>query len=239
MKKNHIACYTVYAVFYTIFIAIARLMSISYMVGSYNVYFSGTNITVPLSGFFGGFWGCCSVGFLRFLVKLWFYGASPLLLLVHWLPGFIASLSFTVLKNNFLQVLFNLVMPVTCIVLFLIHPIGLQAAPYVLYWLIPVVIYVLNVRYIFFRALSSTFIAHAIGSVAWLYIMPMYGIALTALDWISLIPVVVLERLLFASGITIMHQVLLYAVQSGKQCWAVIFGVYQRYHAKDKDYVHE
>ncbi|MFA5077654.1 MAG: hypothetical protein WC488_04470 [Candidatus Micrarchaeia archaeon] len=86
-----------------------------------------------------------------------------------------------------------------CMLLFWMHPIGGQAWYYALYWLIPIgaVFYKEN---ILARSLGSTFTAHAIGSVAFLY-----AFSLPAEVWIALIPVVAVERLTFASGITLFH----------------------------------
>jgi hypothetical protein len=76
--------------------------------------------------------------------------------------------------------------------LFWVHPIGAQAWPYALYWLIPVVLYCLgNNKNNVYTALGSTFIAHAAGSIIWLYTVPM-----TSQQWLALIPVVAVERLI-------------------------------------------
>ena len=45
--------------------------------------------------------------------------------------------------------------------------------------------------------MSATFIAHAVGSLIWLYTVGM-----TSLYWNSLIPLVAIERLVFAVGMT-------------------------------------
>lgn len=48
------------------------------------------------------------------------------------------------------------------------------------------------------KSLGSTFTAHAVGGAMWNYTVPM-----TPAAWIALIPVVIFERLLFASGISV------------------------------------
>ena len=53
------------------------------------------------------------------------------------------------------------------------------------------------------KSLGATFTAHAVGGAIWNYIVPM-----TAKAWIALIPVVVFERLVFASGIAVSFVVL-------------------------------
>lgn len=86
---------------------------------------------------------------------------------------------------------------IICMFLFWMNPNGAQAWAYSLYWLIPVgaAFYKDN---IIARALGSTFTAHAIGSVAFLY---AYG--LPPQVWMALIPVVAVERLTFAAGIVV------------------------------------
>ena len=87
--------------------------------------------------------------------------------------------------------------PLVCMGLFWLHPVGQQAWFYALYWLIPLAGKFLSKR-LFFRSLGSTFTAHAVGSTLWLYTVPMPAEA-----WIALIPVVAMERILFAAGISV------------------------------------
>jgi hypothetical protein len=58
-------------------------------------------------------------------------------------------------------------------------------------------------RSLFLQALGSTFIAHAVGSVIWLYTVPM-----TAAMWMGLMPIVLFERIAFALGMVIAHYVI-------------------------------
>ena len=48
------------------------------------------------------------------------------------------------------------------------------------------------------KSLGATFTAHAVGGAMWNYIVPM-----TPAMWMALIPVVIFERIVFASGITV------------------------------------
>lgn len=86
---------------------------------------------------------------------------------------------------------------------FIAHPVGSQAFLYSFYWLIPVAIYLMGRNSLFAQALGSTFTAHAVGSVIWLYANPM-----TPEIWLALIPVVLVERLVFASGIVLVYQII-------------------------------
>jgi len=84
--------------------------------------------------------------------------------------------------------------------LFLIHPIGAAASAYTLFWLIPIAFYYISHKNIFFESLGSTYTAHAVGSVIWLYTVDM-----TPTAWLALIPLVFIERTLFAIGMTAAH----------------------------------
>jgi len=101
-----------------------------------------------------------------------------------------------------LDALLHVALPLTCIILFITNPTGHQAAVYTSYWLIPMALWVLRIANyapanswlaISGNALQSTFIAHAVGSIIWLYAVPM-----SASHWLALIPVVAVERLLIA-----------------------------------------
>lgn len=82
-------------------------------------------------------------------------------------------------------------------VLFWLHPEGSAAWIYPLFWVVPVLASFYR-KNLFARSLGSTFTAHAIGSVAYLY-----AFNIPAEVWFTLIPIVAFERLLFASGISV------------------------------------
>lgn len=89
-----------------------------------------------------------------------------------------------------------LVVPLLAVIAWGLHPIGRSVWYYSLFWLIPLFVY----RFYNFlpaRALGATFTAHAVGGALWIY-----AFNLPAAVWISLIPVVAMERLLFALGIS-------------------------------------
>lgn len=90
----------------------------------------------------------------------------------------------------------NLIIPIIAIAAFLAHPIGREVWYFTLFWTIPVISYFLRDRFLFARALGATFTAHAVGGALW-----MWTFALPASVWNGLIPVVSMERLLFALGI--------------------------------------
>ena len=81
--------------------------------------------------------------------------------------------------------------------IFWIHPNG--SFYYSLLWVIPVLGIIFD-KNVFFRALGATFSAHAVGSLIWLFTVPM-----TSLTWFGIIPVALIERSLFAVGISLVY----------------------------------
>lgn len=174
------------------------LVKVSFMLGSQMIWFSGVNSILPLSGAFGGIMGASVVFLMRQLMHLVFFKTVSLSFLALCIPGFCASLYWS--SNT---IFIRLLLPIVCMILFVMHPVGGQAFVYSLYWLIPVALYFIPHRSLFLTGLGSTFIAHAVGSVIWCYTVPM-----TAGMWMALMPVVFCERLLFALGMVVMHFVL-------------------------------
>ncbi|MFH1225185.1 MAG: hypothetical protein V1676_05270 [Candidatus Diapherotrites archaeon] len=87
------------------------------------------------------------------------------------------------------------VVPLLCMALFILHPVGSGAAIYTLYWLIPAIALIFP-NNLLLKSFGATFTAHAIGSTLFLYSFPS-----TASFWLGLIPVVAFERTMFALGI--------------------------------------
>ncbi len=91
----------------------------------------------------------------------------------------------------------NFIIPIVAIIAFLAHPIGREVWYFTLFWIIPIISYFFRDKFLFARALGSTFTAHAVGGALWIW-----AFALPASVWNGLILVVVIERLLFALGIS-------------------------------------
>lgn len=176
---------------------LSGLMKVSFVIGSQMIWFSASNAVLPLAGAFGGIAGCGLVFVVRQLIHLFFFKTVSLSFLAFCIPGFCASLYWA--TNHYA---IRLLLPIACMGLFVAHPVGAQACVYALYWLIPVMLYVLPQRSLFLQALGSTFIAHAVGSVIWLYTVPM-----TVTMWITLMPMVLCERLMFALAMVVAHRI--------------------------------
>jgi len=89
--------------------------------------------------------------------------------------------------------------PLLCMPLFWLHPEGMQAWFYALFWLIPLAASFYKGN-ILLRSLGATFSAHAVGSVAYLY-----AFNIPAIEWTALMFITPVERLLFAAGITVFY----------------------------------
>jgi hypothetical protein len=173
------------------------LIKVSFLVGSQMIWFSGMNCIMPLSGAFGGMFGAIAAFLIRFFLHTLLFGTISLSFLALCLPGLCASLYWATRSR-----LIHVVLPVICMGLFAAHSVGSQAFVYSLYWLIPVIIFYIPRESLFLRALGSTFIAHAVGSVIWVYAVPMIPVV-----WISLMPIVALERIFFALGMVAVHTI--------------------------------
>ena len=174
---------------FCLLVLIGKLCKISFILGSRCAFFSGVNCVMPLASQFLG----QTLGGITLLIPSLFsilLGKSLYLSLYH-VPSFFAS--FYLASNSRV---FRVVVPLVCIALFIVHPIGRQAFVYSFYWFIPIALSLVADRNIFFKALGATFVAHAVGSVFYLY----FGFVAPQ-QWMLLLPVVVFERVLFACGI--------------------------------------
>ncbi len=180
--KKYIAYWTgIQAIGWMIIIKLASFFKVSFIVGSHFAHFSAVSIATPLVGLFSGMTGCLVLLVIKMMLGLCYNPLYFLRILAFCIPGFCASLY---LASSHSMV--RLILPIACMILFIAHPVGHVAFAYSLYWLIPVVIYFMPKKSLFLQALGSTFVAHAVGSVIWLYTVPM-----TPALWIGLIPIVI------------------------------------------------
>ena len=204
MQKNNFLVRLVHNTGFAGLIGLSSLVKFSWIIGSHMSFFSGINIMAPLSGAFGGVFGSIASFAIRTIVHLCLFGVLSVKCLTIGIPNFFASLYW-----GTTHWLVRAGLPLTCMLFFWMHPVGFAAGAYAFYWLIPVVVHYLSRKNIFLEALGSTFVAHAVGSVIWLYAMPM-----TPGVWLALIPVVAIERLLFATGMVIAHYGITFAVRN-------------------------
>lgn len=178
-----------------LFLELLSCLKFNYIVGSRRLFFSAINCTAgPVVRGFHGL-GAFALFVTRRLCSFYIFGGGLFNPLVYYIPTLISSAYWFSSSK-----LIRLGLPMLCMVLFVVHPLGNQVFIYSWFWFIPMVIHYIPYRAVFLEALGTTFLAHAIGSVLWLYLVPM-----PAAYWIGLIPVVVVERLLFASGMTMVY----------------------------------
>ncbi len=196
--KKYIPYWTaIQAIGWMVIIKLASFLKISFIMGSHLAHFSAVSIATPLVGLFSGTIGCLILLVIKMILGLSYNPLYSLHILAFYVPGFCASLY---LASS--HAMIRLILPIACMILFVVHPVGHAAFVYSLYWLIPVALYFVPKKSLFLQALGSTFVAHAVGSVIWLYTVPMAPAL-----WIGLIPIVIVERLLFASGIVVAYTV--------------------------------
>ena len=90
-----------------------------------------------------------------------------------------------------------LIVPLLAIVSFNLNEVGRSVWYFSMFWLIPLAVYPLVKKSLVARSLASTFVAHSVGGAIWIW-----AFNLPASVWQNLIPVVAMERLLMALGIS-------------------------------------
>ena len=171
----------------------------------------------PMAGGFLGLAGVAAVGIAKITAAIAGGTAFTFIDLVKLTPMMFAAYYFWRNGSRGFSDKLGMAIPVLAMAAFWLHPIALQmviiaipwlgwvislpAGIYSLFWTIPILVKFLPDR-LFLRSLGATFTAHAIGSVLFLYTIPN----IPAL-WIGLIPVVAVERTIFALGITFSYLV--------------------------------
>lgn len=146
----------------------------------------------PIAGsFIGTVPGVIAV-FLMQLFNFLVHGANVLDsgTIIRFFPSLFAVAVFS--RKTRVQV----VIPLLAMAAFIANPIGRYVWYFSLYWLIPIVCHAFRERFVLARALGATFTAHAVGGALWIW-----AFALPKAVWVSLIPVVAMERALFTVGI--------------------------------------
>lgn len=173
-------------------------IKLSNLAGS-QVSFTGFDFFSPGAGaFLGPVVGAVAV-FLMQLFNFFIHGAksSDIGTYIRFLPPLFAAIYFAKKTK------FNILVPIVAIIAFNLNPTGRSVWYFSFYWLIPVICYFWQDRSLLARSLGATFTAHAVGGAIWIY-----AFALPKAVWVGLIPVVAMERLLFAAGIAATYVVM-------------------------------
>ena len=177
--------------------------------------FSAFFLLAPVLGRFLRFHGVIWILLLNRVLKFLLFGSC--LCLTGGIPTLIASLCW-VQDNRTISFLANFLVPVICFIFFVANPSVGFGWIFGCYWVIPLLLFLFQ-RYGFFEnsllvvALQSSFVAHAVGSVIW-----VYGVPMSPDKWVALIPVVAVERVAVALGMFVICKVvdklrLLYGVE--------------------------
>jgi len=180
---------------FTLLGILALQVSLTQLVGS-SVKFTLFDAFAPIAGAFLG----TSAGALAVLIMQGFHFVTNGMnfsdpgALIRILPIVFAALYFS--KKMSL----NVFIPALAIIAFIANPIGREVWYFSLFWTIPIACYFLQERWLLARALGATFMAHSVGGALWVWFVP-----LPAAVWAGLIPIVIMERLLFAGGIMVTY----------------------------------
>lgn len=182
----------VFAALFAAILFITNMINFSPLLGANEQSFTLFQFIGPTAAaFLGPLFGAAAIIFALGAKLLLSAQAITLFDLLRFLPALLATYYFAFYgKENY-----GWLIAALCMLLFWLNPVGQQAWFYPLYWLIPVAAY-FSKGNLMLRSLGSTFTAHAVGSVVFLYTIPS-----TPALWWALIPVVAVERGIFSLGI--------------------------------------
>lgn len=173
----------------------AMQVPFSKIIGAGNMKFSLFDFYGPIAAaFVGSVWGIIAVGAMQIANWGWHGFNVDAAAIIRLFPVLFSVLYFAKKSR------WALLAPAICMIAFWIHPEGRAAWYYALYWLIPIASYFFYDRFLFARALGTTFTAHAVGSALFAWFLNLKSAV-----WISLIPVVWKERVLMAIGIMLTY----------------------------------
>lgn len=156
-----------------------------------DVRFTLFDLFAPIAGkLFTPLLGVTGV-FVTLLANFFLQGAELSLgSLIRFFPTLFAVWYFGSRKHT------SALISLAAIIAFNLHPTGRTVWFYSLFWIIPLIMSYWKNSSTLARAIGSTFTAHAVGGALWIW-----AFNLPAQTWISLIPIVILERSIFALGI--------------------------------------
>ena len=183
----------IFILLFTILVLIGKQINFSPLVGADNQFFTLFQFFGPIAGgFLGSIIGALAVLFAE-LINFFVVGKEATLInILRLSPMIFAAYYFGTKKKNL-----SIIVPIIAIAAFVLHPVGREVWFFTLFWTIPIIAKFFQ-HHLFIRSLGATFAAHAVGGAIWIWLIPM-----TPLDYNLLIYRVIIERLLFAAGITI------------------------------------
>ena len=210
MKKFSAPTQVLFVVVFVLLVLVSRKINFSPLVGAENQFFTVFQFFGPIAGgILGPLFGAALVLFA--LVTDFFMnlatGSAPFepKTLLRLLPAVFGAWYFGIKKgklsfgNKDLSSVASIGVPLVAIALFVAHPVAREVWYYSLFWTIPIIAHFFRQR-LFIRSLGAVFAKHSVGSAIWVWTFDM-----SPGDWILLIPVVIIENLLFASGVTLAY----------------------------------
>ena len=173
-----------------LFSTLLSLIPFNFIIGSKFSWFSCATMVVPAMSY------QYSLLYVIFYIftKILCAKAFSCIFLLKKLPLIFSSIAIR--QRNFLS---YVIIPIAAFVLFVLHPVGIQVWYYGWLWMIPLFMYSCTQDNLFNRAITASCIAHAIGSVIWLYT------ALISVEqWQALMFIVPIERFFIAIGIVLL-----------------------------------
>lgn len=171
---------------------LSKFVAFSWVIGSVSAFFSAINVMGPLVVVFGGLPG----GLIYLALNFCFKTKTIFLLASTGVPNLLAGWYWR-LNSKLIKIL----LPCLSMGLFWYQTWGTLAAWYAALWFIPVLIAVFNFNNLFAKSLAATWMAHAVGSILWLY----FG-NISAQSWLYIMPIAILERTCLAVLMAIMYQ---------------------------------
>ncbi|MBI2617756.1 hypothetical protein HYW55_06495 [Candidatus Gottesmanbacteria bacterium] len=192
MKKN-----LIFIAAFSILGLIALQIPFTQLLGA-SVNFTLYDFLAPSIGAFTGTTPGIVAVFLTQIINIFLHGSQSITLgsIIRLFPVLFAVFYFSKKRSV------NILIPLVAIAGFNLHPIGRSAWQYSLLWLIPVAAHFYR-KNLFVRSLGATFTAHAVGGLLWVW---AFGLSKTI--WLALIPQTLMERTLFAAGISISYVVI-------------------------------
>jgi hypothetical protein len=207
-KKNSLESELSFVLLFAAAGAFAHTIPLAELLGT-DGNFTGFDLMTPLpTAFIGLSSGLLAILISKAVAVLYLGLPIDLMTALRLIPPLGAGVFFYMYNNSRFSIstskIAMMLIPTIAIVAFWFHPaiLGTFAMIYPIYWLIPITLANISQKNIVFRALGATFIQHCIGSVLFLYTIP--ALANPAI-WLSLIPIVAMERGFFALGIALSY----------------------------------
>lgn len=209
MNLNAVRTLNYRAIIGTVLLFVTSIFKGFWLMGTYKPLMGALGLVAPVVSLFDG--GASLVLLVMYKLILKFFMGISVISITWYMP--------TVFATWYLHSSSRLLIAAVCasaMALFVIHPVGYQVPLYSLFWTVPVICLFMKDKHIFWSMLGSSFIAHAIGSVLWIYQVPT-----TPAYFYHLTPVVCLERLCIALAMTMFYNAIVHVYKRVAQCYVM------------------